>query len=107
EKNGHGWEEVCEAHPAIPVSYAMVDSRSGLMWACLDHGHWGVKLHRSRDEGNTWEEVPAPRFAEGMEQKENTPAKVSYLWYLAPGGADQPNRLYAGTEPGGFFQSDD
>jgi photosystem II stability/assembly factor-like uncharacterized protein len=35
------------------------------------------------------------------------PAKVTYLWTIVPGGADQPGRLYIGSEPGGLFQSDD
>lgn len=107
ERSGKTWEFTGEAHRAIPVSYAAVDPRHGTFWACLDHGHWGVKLHRSRDEGATWEEVPAPRFPVGTELKPGTPAAVSYLWYLAPGHASQPERLYIGTEPGGLFQSDD
>jgi photosystem II stability/assembly factor-like uncharacterized protein len=107
EKNARGWELVCESFRAIPVSYAMTDPRSGTMWACLDHGHWGVKVHRSKDKGASWEEVPAPKFAAGMEREPGTPATVSYLWIITPGGADQPNRLYLGTEPGAMFQSDD
>jgi len=114
EKNGRGWELACEAHRAAPVTHAMTDPRSGLLWACLDHGHWGTKLHRSRDKGVTWEEIPAPKFAEGMLMSNGIPgststmpATVSYLWIIAPGGADQPDRLYLGTEPGALFQSDD
>lgn len=113
------WSLTCDAHKAIPVSYAALDPRSGTLWACLDHGHWGQKLHRSQDQGATWREVPAPKFpasAElaipavppgmGIEQKVVS-ATVSYLWLVAPGGLDQPQRLYIGTEPGGLFQSDD
>ncbi len=110
EKNGDGWKLACEAHRAIPVSYAMTDPRTGLLWALLDHGHWGTKLHRSRDKGASWEEVPAPKFAEGalMSDGDNKKlAVVSYLWIITPGPADQPGRLYLGTEPGALFQSDD
>ena len=35
------------------VSLAMVDPRGG-WYAALDHGHFGVKLHRSDDRGATW-----------------------------------------------------
>ena len=107
EKHGKSWDLTCEAHRAVRVSHAMTDPRTGTMWACLDHGHWGVKLQRSKDKGASWEEVPAPKFEAGMEREPGIPATVSYLWLVAPGGSDQPNRLYVGTEPGALFQSDD
>ncbi|HVU11670.1 MAG TPA: hypothetical protein VHD90_10340 [Phototrophicaceae bacterium] len=106
EKNGD-WQFAREDFRAIPVSYAVADPRSGTLWACLDHGHWGPKLHRSRDNGASWEEVATPKYPEGALLKPNEPATLKYLYYLMPGGADQPNRLYLGTEPGGLFQSDD
>jgi photosystem II stability/assembly factor-like uncharacterized protein len=107
ENGANGWRMCRESHTAIPVSYAATDPRSGTLWACLDHGHWGRKLQRSRDLGATWEEVTAPGYPEGTEIKDGQPATCSYIWTIAPGGADQPNRLYMGTEPGGLFQSDD
>ena len=107
EKNGRGWELIQETHQAIPVSYAAVDPRNGTLWACLDHGHWGCKLHRSKDGGKTWEEVAAPAYPEGTEREPGVPAKVSYIWYLAPGSKAQAGRLYVGVEPGGLFMSDD
>ena len=42
------------------VSLAMVDSRDGGWYAALDHGHFGVKLHRSDDRGVTWTEITTP-----------------------------------------------
>lgn len=107
EQHGKDWQLVCEAHRAIPISYAMRDHRTDTLWACLDNGHWGAKLHRSRDGGGEWQEVTTPKFAEGMEIAEGQPATVSYLWCITPGGDDQPERLYVGSEPGGFFRSDD
>ena len=50
---------------AIPVVYAFRDPRTDIIWVSLDHGHWGGKLHRSRDLGATWEEVEAPKYPEG------------------------------------------
>jgi len=38
------------------VSIAMADPRGG-WYAALDHGHFGVKLHRSDDRGATWRET--------------------------------------------------
>lgn len=105
KQNGR-WEQVCEAHPGVPVSYAVVDHRTGTLWAGLDHGHWGQKLHRSNDGGASWEEIPSPAYDE-RDLVDDKPAKLSYLWLIQPGGDDQPNRLYIGTEPGGLFRSDD
>ena len=91
----------------IPVSIAYVDERNGMWWACLDHGHWGVKLHRSNDLGKNWEEIPAPKYPEGSEIKDGLPASTKYIWAFAHGGFDRPNDLYLGTEPGGLFKSED
>lgn len=91
----------------IPVSVAYVDERDGTWWACLDHGHWGVKLHRSIDEGQSWEEMPAPAYPEGAMIRENVPATTRYLWAIAHGGHQHPHRLWVGTEPGGLFVSED
>ena len=40
-----------------PVSIAYADPRTRTWWACIDYGHWGVKLHRSTDRGKNWEEI--------------------------------------------------
>ena len=107
ERNGSGWRLQREAHLGARVSYAMVDSRTGELFACLDHGHWGAKLSRSRDAGETWQELPAPKYPEGEELKPGTPAVLKYLWCLVEGLPSQPGRLYMGTVPGGLFVSDD
>lgn len=115
ERRSDGWRFCRESFKAQPVSYAMRDPRTGIMWAALDHGHWGTKLQRSSDNGATWTEVEAPKFPEGAVintgfpggESSTKPATLSYIWLIAPGGADQPQRLYLGTEPGGLFQSDD
>jgi photosystem II stability/assembly factor-like uncharacterized protein len=96
-----------EFHVGVPVSYAAVDPRNGVWWAAVDHGHWGQKLHRSRDGGVNWQEIPAPAYPEGEEITEGKPATLSYIWLVTPGGVDEPDRVYVGTEPGGLFVSDD
>ncbi|MCP4429328.1 MAG: glycosyl hydrolase [Chloroflexi bacterium] len=110
---GNEWRVVHEDFPGIPISYAFQDHRNGAVWACADHGHWGQKLHRSRDSGKTFEEIPTPKYPKGsvifdvFSGGQEKPAALSYLWEAVPGGDDQPERLYLGTEPGGLFQSDD
>ena len=106
KKNGR-WQPTDHHFDGIPVSIAYEDERHGTWWACLDHGHWGVKLHRSNDRGKTWEEVTAPAYPEGTELKEGVPATTKYLWAMQHGGHAHPSRLWIGTEPGGLFRSDD
>lgn len=104
----HGnWELERESFLGAPVPYVIRDPRNGTLWASIDHGHWGSKLHRSRDEGMTWEEVEAPKYPDGALVREGVPAATRYIWTIAPGGADYPDRLFLGTEPGGLFRSDD
>ena len=109
-RNGSSDWQVESAHfEAIPVVYAFRDRRTDTIWVSLDHGHWGGKLHRSRDGGASWEEVEAPKYPEGATCPPDfsVPAKTNYIWLIEPGGADEPNRLYVGTDPGGLFVSDD
>jgi len=106
-KDNTGWKYESTHFLGIPVSLSFVDGRTNTWWACLDHGHWGVKLHRSTDDGKNWEEIEAPKFEEGLEMKEGVPATVTYLWAFAHGGEDRPGVLYLGTDPGGLFKSED
>ena len=107
QQTGTGWEPTKVDFAGSPVTHAMRDPRTNFRWAAIDHGHWGSKLWRSTDEGKSWEEMTAPAYPEGTTRSDGQPATVSYLWVVAPGGKDQPDRMYIGTEPGGLFQSDD
>jgi len=112
-RTGKEWRVVHETFHGIPISYAAADPRTGIIWVCADHGHWGQKLYRSHDGGKTLAQLPAPTYPEGstifdvFSGGAEKPAALSYLWTVIPGGDDQPDRLYIGTEPGGLFQSDD
>lgn len=107
QRDASGWKLRDANFLGIPVSLTHVDSRNGTWWACLDHGHWGQKLHKSMDQGKSWEEVEAPKYHEGMEMKEGEPAAVRYLWAFAEGGPENQDIMYIGTEPGGLFESHD
>ncbi|MDH3709703.1 MAG: glycoside hydrolase [Cyclobacteriaceae bacterium] len=107
KRHGQGWKHHSVSFLGIPVSLTYVDPRTDTWWACLDHGHWGQKLHFSMDQGSTWEEVESPKFPEGAEMKPGVPAVVRYLWAFAEGGADNDSLIYVGTEPGGLFKSQD
>jgi len=85
---------------------ATVDEVTGDWWAMLDHGHWGCKLHRSRD-GEKWEELEAQKYPEGEEIKEGQTATTKYLWAFSNGGADRAGTIFLGTDPGWLFKSTD
>ena len=91
----------------LPVTMAYVDKLNGTWWACLDHGHWGCKIHFSKNEGKSWQEVNAPKYPEGEEIKEGVPASVKYLWAMSGAQNGSSSDLYVGTEPGGLFKSSD
>jgi hypothetical protein len=97
------------------VSMVLEDSRDGTTYAALAHGHFGAKLHRSRDGGNGWDECATPAYPErpdGAPPDVNSigreiPWKLSMIWALEPGGSDEPGLLWSGTIPGGLFLSRD
>lgn len=68
-----------------------------------DSSHWGPSVFRSSDLGASWQEParPAVRFPE------ETGASLERLWQLYPAGADEPDVVYAGTEPAALFRSED
>jgi photosystem II stability/assembly factor-like uncharacterized protein len=105
-KNGK-WQLENLSFEGSPVSIAYADERNNTWWAALDHGHWGVKLHRSKDRGNTWQEVAAPAYPEGEEVKDGVPAATRYIWAMTNGGNNYLSRLWIGTDPGGLFISED
>ena len=97
-----------------PVSLVCVDPRDGAWYAALDHGHFGVKLHRSSDQGETWVEIATPKYPEQPEGTTDTnaagqtiPWSTKLIWSIACAGEDQPGVLWCGTIPGGVFRSTD
>lgn len=104
-RDGGRWRQAKADFLGSPVSLSLKDPRDGALYAALDLGHFGVKLHRSDDDGATWTEIATPSYA-GVGEGDDAPS-LSLIWALEPGGADQPGVLWAGTIPGGLFRSDD
>ncbi len=111
-----GWKLDGTSHVGQPVSYAWHDRRTGSLWTGIDHGHWGQKLSRSGDGGETWDAVEPPKYPDGAvyrdafagpDAQKDKPATLSLQWVITGGGADRPERIYIGTEPGGLFRSED
>lgn len=103
-----GWQHARAHFLGDPVSHVLVDPRDGAVYVSLNLGHFGCKLHRSDDGGAHWQEVAAPAYPAKPEASEDpTPWDLKLLWTIAPGGADEPGVLWAGTLPGGLFRSAD
>src|SRR5712671_3231764 len=98
------------------VTLLMHDPRNGDLFAALNHGHFGIKLHRSRDGGETWPEIAVPAYPpmpEGYVPKPHpfTGKAVEWalklIWGMAPSGKKEPGVIWCGTMPGGLFKSTD
>ena len=110
ERRGDAWSMQATAFLGDPVTFVLEDGRDGTLYAALNLGHFGVKLHRSRDQGTSWQEIPAPAFPAADPAPEDTAPKgpsVFQIWSLAAGGPEEPGVLWAGTIPGGLFRSHD
>lgn len=113
-RSGGRWGIHATAFLGDPVGLATRDPRDGALYAAQNLGHFGSKLRRSTDDGQSWEEIGAPAYPDKPEGLTDTdgagrevPWTVKQIWALAAGGADQPGRLWCGTIPGGLFVSDD
>lgn len=106
-RRGARWEIGAPAFLGDPVSMVLDDARDGTLYAALNLGHFGVKLHRSRDDGKTWDELEAPVYPPQPEGAQGAPWKLVQIWSLETGGANENGTLWAGTIPGGLFRSRD
>lgn len=112
EQQGAGrWAIAAHHFAGEPVSQTLADPRTGIWYAALRLGHFGVKLHQSADRGQTWKEIACPalpaRPTGAPWGDDPTPWNVEMIWSLAAGSADQPGRLWAGCMPAALFRSDD
>lgn len=111
QRKAGDWAIAAHHFAGEPVSQTLADARTGIWYAALRLGHFGVKLHKSADRGKTWEEITAPAFPtkprSGPWADDATPWNVEMIWSLAAGGAQQPGRLWAGSMPAALFRSDD
>jgi photosystem II stability/assembly factor-like uncharacterized protein len=106
------WEVEQVSFLGEPVSMTLFDRRDGTLYAALNLGHFGVKLHR-RDKGaSTWTEVAVPAYPpqpqdSATDGTKDVEWKLKQIWALSAGGADERGALWAGTLPGGLFRSKD
>jgi hypothetical protein len=107
-RQGAQWDVAARHFLGEPVSMALADARDGSLYAALNLGHFGVKLHRRDPGSESWTEIAAPAYPLKPEgSADPVEWKNKLVWSLEAGGADQPGVLWAGTLPGGLFKSTD
>ena len=107
-----GWDITRADFLGDNVTLTHTDSRDGRTYAALDHGHFGVKVHRSNGAG--WEEIATPAYPpkpEGYEENDMWGRPLQWstarIWALQQGGVDEAGLIWCGTLPGGLFKSSD
>jgi hypothetical protein len=108
------WAITATAFLGDNVSMVLPDPRDGCVYAALEHGHFGVKLHRSINGGKDWEECATPTYPEkptGFKDRDTWGKEIPWntvrIWSLETGGAAETGHLWCGTIPGGLFHSQD
>ena len=113
ERNPNGdWQIAQSWFLGDPVSMVLAEPGGRRIHAALDLGHFGVKLKRSEDAGQSWAEAPAPAFPPkpaDFEDKDpmrglDLPWSTQLIWALETGA---PGELWCGVIPGGLFRSTD
>jgi photosystem II stability/assembly factor-like uncharacterized protein len=105
-RQGAQWQVGAHHFLGEPVSIALADARDGALYAALNLGHFGVKLHRRDALAERWTEIAAPAYPLKPDgSSDPVEWKNKLIWSLEAGGADQPGVLWAGTLPGGLFKS--
>ena len=110
QRDASGWKLTTRAFLGLHVPMLLNDGDT--LYAAVELGHFGTKLHRSTDGGATWEEVAAPVYPpkpddvpDVLDPWRNTPVPwtLEKIWCLESAG--KPGHLWCGTIPGGLFRS--
>jgi hypothetical protein len=113
ERNGAaGWDITRTWFLGAPVSMVLAEAGGDRLHAALALGHFGVKMQRSEDGGETWNETPAPTFPpkpDGVIDRDpmrgiDVPWSTPLVWALEAGA---PGELWCGVIPGALFRSRD
>jgi photosystem II stability/assembly factor-like uncharacterized protein len=90
-----------------PVTMVLHDATQDNLYAALNLGHFGVKLHRcdnARAADSVWQEITVPAYPPQPESPDkDVEWKLKQIWALE----GDAQCLWAGTLPGGLFQSSD
>jgi hypothetical protein len=111
DRGSSGWSISNTNFTGDNCTLVMHDRRNGVLIAALNHGHFGVKMHRSRDGGARWNEIAAPKYPDKSgDYVPKVPVEgkivagkllatgaadwsLKLVWALASGAADEPGVL--------------
>lgn len=113
EREAKSWRTASSTFMGAQVPMLMSASADDLAIVALQHGHFGAKMHRTRDNGRSWQEIAVPVYPEKPAdvpdiidpmRKVAIPWSLELIWALerAANGT-----LWCGTIPGGLFRSTD
>jgi photosystem II stability/assembly factor-like uncharacterized protein len=96
------WEVSGPFLTGTDINHAVIDGRSGKLFATANDPWFGNRVTSSLDFGATWADSPGgPRFAE------ESGRAMERLWRIEPGREDEPGVVYCGVGPANLFRSDD
>jgi photosystem II stability/assembly factor-like uncharacterized protein len=84
----------------MPIG-AFHEDASQNWWVAINHKHWGAKIYRSVDQGETFKEVNPPKF------NTNSPYSLKSIWTIQSRVISGLLQLLIGTEPAALFNSND
>ena len=88
--------------PGHAIFHAIIDPRSGRLFAAANDNIYGPQVNHTDDLGETWHTSDSePRY------RESDGLTVEQVWHIEPGRASEPGVVYAGVAPAGLFRSDD
>uniref|UniRef100_UPI0040485F44 WD40/YVTN/BNR-like repeat-containing protein n=2 Tax=Roseivirga sp. TaxID=1964215 RepID=UPI0040485F44 len=70
-------------------------------WVAINHKHWGPKIYRSDNRGETFKEVNSPKF------NTNSAYSLKSVWTIQSRIVNNELQLFIGTEPAALFNSTD
>lgn len=96
------WESDGPHFAGGPVYHMAFDARDGrTMWAAINSTWGGPRIEKSADQGKSWKAVRNPIF------REDAGMTLKRTWHIEPGHEDEPDAVYAGTEPAALFKTTD
>ncbi|MEC4021076.1 WD40/YVTN/BNR-like repeat-containing protein [Streptomyces sp. H27-D2] len=104
-RRGGDWDLSGPHFNAEAVYSVAIDTRRTVprLLAGADSAHFGPSVFHSDDLGETWQEPKKP----AVKFPKDTGTSLERVWQLHPAGPAAPDVVYAGTEPGALFRSED
>src|SRR5258707_15509461 len=85
------------------IFHAILDQRNGQRLFAAENGDFfGSFLHYSDDFGVTWHKPQS-----GIQFPEGSGKKLTNIWVIEPGRANEPGVVYAGVDPASLWVSSD